>query len=133
MAKRLVNPALDVYQRLGADGAVMILLLGFPSGAVESDARAEPGHEALEKCRELAPQNLYPLPAVGGPSYLEIVRGPLWDVDMLAAGGFGVDEIPAYRAAGARAFGLAAPLLIGTEGSPKENIAHALTLARGDR
>ncbi|MCZ6725810.1 MAG: 2-dehydro-3-deoxyphosphogluconate aldolase [Acidobacteria bacterium] len=76
---------------------------------------------------------VYPLPAVGGPSYLRTVRGPLWEVDMLAAGGFGVDEIPAYRAAGASAFGLAAPLLFGTEGSPGKNIAHALTLARGDR
>lgn len=76
---------------------------------------------------------VYPLPAVGGSSYLQTVRGPLWDVDMLAAGGFGVDEIPAYRAAGASAFGMAAPLLIGAEGSAEENIAHALTLARGDR
>ncbi len=75
---------------------------------------------------------VYPLPAVGGAAYLATVRGPLWDVDMLAAGGFGVDEIPAYRNAGAQAFGMAAPLLIGTEGSPRHNISNALKLARGD-
>ena len=76
------------------------------------------------------------------PLLLISIDGFRWDymdktdtpnLDMLAAGGFGVDEIPAYRAAGASAFGLAAPLLFGTEGSPGKNIAHALTLARGDR
>jgi len=75
---------------------------------------------------------VYPLPAVGGADYLATVRGPLWDVDMLAAGGFGVDEIPAYRKVGATAFGMPAPLLIGTEGSPQSNISNALSLARGD-
>jgi len=74
---------------------------------------------------------VYPLPAVGGASYLATIRGPLWDVDMLAAGGFGVDDIPAYRQVGAKAFGLAAPLLLAGGGSPGENIAHALEVARG--
>lgn len=69
---------------------------------------------------------VYPLPAVGGASYLTIVRGPLWDVDMLAAGGFGVEEIPDYRQAGARAFGMAAPMLLAGD-----NIERALELARG--
>jgi len=74
---------------------------------------------------------VYPLPAVGGTGYLEVVRGPLFDVDMLAAGGFGVDEIPSYRAAGAIAFGMAAPLLLGTDGNSNANIDRALRLARG--
>lgn len=74
---------------------------------------------------------VYPLPAVGGASYLATIRGPLWDVDMLAAGGFGVEEIPAYRQVGAKAFGMAAPLLIAGDGSAGENIAHALDVARG--
>jgi hypothetical protein len=52
---------------------------------------------------------------------------------MLAAGGFGVDEIPTYRAAGARAFGMAAPLLLAGTGTPADNIRHAVTLALGDR
>lgn len=75
---------------------------------------------------------VYPLPAVGGAGYLSVVRGPLWDVPMLAAGGFSVDEIPAYRQAGARAFGLAAPLLLGSGGSIRDNVDHALRLARGE-
>jgi hypothetical protein len=51
---------------------------------------------------------------------------------MLAAGGFGIDEMPEYRAAGARAFGMAAPLVLGAGGSPTEAVTRALRLARGD-
>ena len=67
---------------------------------------------------------VYPLPTVGGPRYLETIRGPLGDIPMLAAGGFGADEIPAYRDAGAEAFGLASKLLA--------DIPRALRLARGE-
>src|SRR5947208_4579998 len=76
---------------------------------------------------------VYPLPPVGGPAYLSVVRGPLGDVPMLAAGGFGVEEIPAYRQVGATAFGLAAPLLGVGSGEPeaRQRIERAITLARG--
>jgi 2-dehydro-3-deoxyphosphogluconate aldolase / (4S)-4-hydroxy-2-oxoglutarate aldolase len=76
---------------------------------------------------------VYPLPPVGGPAYLSVIRGPLGDVPMLAAGGFGVEEIPAYRQAGAIAFGLAAPLLgVGSgEQQARERIERAIMLARG--
>ncbi|HEY2295022.1 MAG TPA: 2-dehydro-3-deoxyphosphogluconate aldolase [Thermoanaerobaculia bacterium] len=76
---------------------------------------------------------VYPLPPVGGPAYLSVIRGPLGDVPMLAAGGFGVEEIPAYRQAGATAFGLAAPLLgVGSgEAEARQRIQRAITLARG--
>src|SRR3954447_15815998 len=76
---------------------------------------------------------VYPLPPVGGPAYLSVVRGPLGDVPMLAAGGFGVEEIPAYRQAGATAFGLAAPLLgVGSgDAEARHRIERAITLARG--
>ena len=76
---------------------------------------------------------VYPLPPVGGPAYLSVIRGPLGDVPMLAAGGFGVEEIPAYRKAGAIAFGLAAPLLgVGPdEAEARRRIERALALARG--
>ena len=75
---------------------------------------------------------VYPLPALGGPRYLATIRGPLYDIEMLAAGGFGVDEIPAYRQVGARAFGLAAQLLLDGPGDATETIHHARSLARGD-
>jgi 2-dehydro-3-deoxyphosphogluconate aldolase/(4S)-4-hydroxy-2-oxoglutarate aldolase len=76
---------------------------------------------------------VYPLPPVGGPAYLSVIRGPLGDVPMLAAGGFGVEEIPGYQRAGAIAFGLAAPLLgVGVdEAEARRRIARALELARG--
>lgn len=75
---------------------------------------------------------VYPLPPVGGAAYLATVRQPLDDVPVLAAGGFGVDEIPAYRQAGARAFGIGGPLLAGDEAATGERIARALALGRGE-
>ncbi|MEA2600490.1 MAG: 2-dehydro-3-deoxyphosphogluconate aldolase / (4S)-4-hydroxy-2-oxoglutarate aldolase [Acidobacteriota bacterium] len=76
---------------------------------------------------------VYPLPPVGGPAYLQVIRGPLGDIPMLAAGGFGVEEIPLYARAGASAFGMAAPLLgIGPdEEEARRRVARALALARG--
>jgi 2-dehydro-3-deoxyphosphogluconate aldolase/(4S)-4-hydroxy-2-oxoglutarate aldolase len=73
---------------------------------------------------------VYPLPTVGGPAYLATVRQPLGDIPMLAAGGFGVDEIPAYRAAGAIAFGMAASALLAGNGAAARR---ALECARGPR
>ncbi|MEZ5332899.1 MAG: bifunctional 4-hydroxy-2-oxoglutarate aldolase/2-dehydro-3-deoxy-phosphogluconate aldolase [Thermoanaerobaculia bacterium] len=73
---------------------------------------------------------VYPLPPVGGARYLSTVRGPLGDVPMLAAGGFGVDEIPEYRGAGAIAFGMAATALLADEGAAA---VRALAHARGAR
>jgi 2-dehydro-3-deoxyphosphogluconate aldolase/(4S)-4-hydroxy-2-oxoglutarate aldolase len=77
---------------------------------------------------------VYPLPPVGGPAYLATIRGPLGDVPMLAAGGFGVEEIPAYARAGAVAFGIAAPLLGAgpDEAESRRRIGRALALARGE-
>ena len=75
---------------------------------------------------------VYPLPPVGGAGYLSTVRQPLGDIPMLAAGGFGPDEIPDYRAAGAQAFGIGAPLLGASADESREKIQRALTLARGE-
>ena len=78
---------------------------------------------------------VFPLPPVGGPAYLSVIRGPLGDIPMQAAGGFGVEEIPAYARAGAIAFGLAAPLMgVKPGGDPEEarrGVERALALARG--
>lgn len=78
---------------------------------------------------------VFPLPPVGGPDYLARVRGPLGDIPMLAAGGFGVDEIPAYARVGAMAFGLAAPLLGAgpDEAESRRRIRESLAVARGAR
>lgn len=73
---------------------------------------------------------VYPLPAVGGPDYLKVVRGPLGDIPMLAAGGFGIDDIPGYKEAGAIAFGLGGPLLGADDDATRANVQRALKLAR---
>lgn len=73
---------------------------------------------------------VFPVPPVGGPAYLSVVRGPLGDVPMLASGGFGVEEIPAYREAGAIGFGIGAPLLGATPEETREKVRRALALAR---
>jgi 2-dehydro-3-deoxyphosphogluconate aldolase/(4S)-4-hydroxy-2-oxoglutarate aldolase len=76
---------------------------------------------------------VYPLPTVGGPTYLATVRGPLGDIPMLAAGGFPVEEIPAYRQAGASAFGLGGAQLLGASArESREILGTALDVARGD-
>ena len=74
---------------------------------------------------------VYPLPPVGGAAYLSVVRQPLGDIPMLAAGGFSVDEIPSYRSAGASAFGIGPPLLGSDPEETALRIQRALSLARG--
>ena len=73
---------------------------------------------------------VYPLPPVGGPSYLSVLRQPLGDIPMLAAGGFGVDDINDYARAGAVAFGMGAPLLGADEEETRGRIARALAMAQ---
>lgn len=73
---------------------------------------------------------VFPLPPVGGPAYLSVVRGPLGDVPMLAAGGFGVEEIPAYQEAGAIGFGIGAPLVGRSPEETRQRVRRALELAR---
>lgn len=76
---------------------------------------------------------VYPLPPVGGAAYLATIRQPLGDIPMLAAGGFGIEEIPAYARAGAVAFGMGAPLLLSADAGDAEDsrrrIARALSFA----
>lgn len=76
---------------------------------------------------------VFPVPYAGGPGYLSTVRGPLGDVPMLVSGGFGPEEIPAYREAGASAYGIGAPLLGPDAEETRRRIRLALDLARGAR
>jgi len=87
----------------------------------------------IVEARDLGAQivKVYPLPPVGGAQYLATVRQPLDDIPMLAAGGFTVEEIPAYRAVGASAFGIGSPLLADDDEKTHQRIARALSLARG--
>lgn len=73
---------------------------------------------------------VYPTPPVGGTAYLSVVRQPLGDIPMLVGGGYGIDEIPDYRAVGAVAFGIGAPLLGSSDEESLDKIARALEMAR---
>ena len=75
---------------------------------------------------------VFPVPMVGGPAYISVVRGPLNDIPLLASGGYGVEEIPAYREAGVVAYGIGGPLLGTEQEETARNVRRALALARGE-
>ena len=126
-AELLVSPNLNAEVAKEARRAGTFLVMGALT-PTEIVAAHELGADLVK---------VYPLPPVGGPAYLQVIRGPLGDIPMLAAGGFGVEDIPAYVRAGACAFNLAAPLLgVGSDASPdggevRRRVARALALARG--
>jgi 2-dehydro-3-deoxyphosphogluconate aldolase/(4S)-4-hydroxy-2-oxoglutarate aldolase len=127
-----------------AAGAEFLVSPNVHAGVAEAARRAERflvlgalTPTEIVAARELGADvvKVYPLPPVGGPAYLATVRQPLADIPMLAAGGFGIDDIPAYLGAGASAFGIGFPLLAGRPDAPAEEVAarigRALSLARG--
>ncbi len=122
-AEFLVTPNVSAEVAREARDAGLFLVMGALT-PTEIVAAVELGADLVK---------VYPLPPVGGPAYLSVIRGPLGDVPMLAAGGFGVEEIPAYRKVGAIAFGLAAPLLgVGSdEAETRRRIDRAISLAGG--
>jgi 2-dehydro-3-deoxyphosphogluconate aldolase/(4S)-4-hydroxy-2-oxoglutarate aldolase len=121
-AEFIVTPNVDREVATIARDAGLYLVMGAlsPSEIVAADAA---GADLIK---------VYPLPPVGGARYLATVRQPLGDVaPMLAGGGFGIEEIPDYRAAGAVAFGVGAPLVGPNDDDSRARIARALELARG--
>src|SRR6201996_6297731 len=91
-AEFLVSPNVEPAVAEAARRADLFLVLGALT-ATEIVAAHKLGADIVK---------VYPLPPVGGPAYLSVIRQPLSDIPMLAAGGFGIDDIPAYRQAGAR-------------------------------
>ena len=53
---------------------------------------------------------VYPVGVAGGPAYIQVIRDPLPDVPMLAAGGTNLDNVVAFLEAGCVAIGLGASL-----------------------
>lgn len=119
-AEFIVTPNVSSDVARIARGAGLFLILGAltPSEIV---AARELGADIVK---------VYPLPPVGGPSYLSVVRQPLGDIPMLAGGGFSVDQIDDYARAGAIAFGIGGPLLGADDDESRGRIARALALAR---
>jgi 2-dehydro-3-deoxyphosphogluconate aldolase / (4S)-4-hydroxy-2-oxoglutarate aldolase len=54
---------------------------------------------------------VFPCSAVGGPSYLKALRGPLPDIKLVATGGVHLENVADYLEAGATAVGLGAGLI----------------------
>src|SRR6185436_705411 len=122
-ARFLVTPNVNPAVARVAREADLFLVLGALT-ATEIVAAHELGADVVK---------VFPLPPVGGPAYLSVIRGPLGDIPMLAAGGFGVEEIPDYARAGATAFGIGAPLLGADDEETRRRIARGLELARRGR
>jgi 2-dehydro-3-deoxyphosphogluconate aldolase/(4S)-4-hydroxy-2-oxoglutarate aldolase len=124
-AEFLVSPNVNAAVAEAARAAGRFLVLGALT-PTEIVAAHELGADIVK---------VYPLPPVGGADYLATVRQPLGDIPMLAAGGFGIGDIPAYQRAGAAAFGIGFPLLAGRMDAPpavlREHVARALRLALG--
>lgn len=53
---------------------------------------------------------VYPVGVAGGPAYIRVIRDPLPDAPLLAAGGTTLDNVPAFLDAGCRACGIGAAL-----------------------
>ena len=121
-AEFIVSPNADEGVAKVATGAGRYLIVGALT-CTEIVAARDMGADLVK---------VYPLPTVGGPAYLATVRQPLDDIPMLAAGGFGVDEIPAYREAGAVAYGIGAPLIGAGGEEARSRISRALAFARGE-
>jgi 2-dehydro-3-deoxyphosphogluconate aldolase / (4S)-4-hydroxy-2-oxoglutarate aldolase len=124
-AELIVTPNTEVAVAETARRAGLFLVMGALT-PTEVCTAAESGADLVK---------IFPLPPIGGPAYLRTIRGPLGDIPMLAAGGFPMDDIPAYRAAGASAFNLAGPLLgtdLASAEERRQRAARALALARGE-
>lgn len=119
-AEFIVTPNVSSDVARIARGAGLFLILGALT-PTEIVAAVELGADIVK---------VYPLPPVGGPSYLSVVRQPLSDIPMLAGGGFSVDQIDDYARAGAIAFGIGGPLLGADDEESRGRIARALALAR---
>lgn len=117
----VVSPNVDPEVASVAQESDVFLILGAltPTEIVEADRL---GADLVK---------VYPLPPVGGPKYLSTVRQPLPDIQMLAAGGFDVDEISAYREAGAVAFTLGAQLLGPDGDADRQRVDMAMARAKG--
>jgi 2-dehydro-3-deoxyphosphogluconate aldolase/(4S)-4-hydroxy-2-oxoglutarate aldolase len=75
-------------------------------------------------------QKLFPADQIS-PAYLKALRAPLHDIDFVPTGGVGVDNIAAWRKAGAAAVAVGTSLVASADHTPEEllNRAEALSAA----
>lgn len=98
-ARFIVTPA--VCRAIGAAAEAGLPSLGGAWTASEVLRAHEMGATAVK---------IFPASS-GGPSHLKALREPLPHIPLVAVGGVGLEEIPAYRAVGAIGFGVGGPLI----------------------
>lgn len=103
-ARFVVSPDVDeaVIARAAARG-----LVSLPGACTPTEIR-----RAVDAGADLV--KLFPAGPVGGPAYVQAVRGPFRDVGLVPTGGIGLEEVPRYLEAGAVAVGLSSALVAGT-------------------
>lgn len=62
---------------------------------------------------------LFPISTMGGPRFVELIRGPLPDVPLWVSGGVALAEVESYVEAGVKLIGLTSALTGGLIGDPK--------------
>jgi 2-dehydro-3-deoxyphosphogluconate aldolase/(4S)-4-hydroxy-2-oxoglutarate aldolase len=75
---------------------------------------------------------VFPCDAMGGPSYLKALKGPLPHIPLMPTGGTTLESIPGYLAAGAEAVGVSTNLVdvkLLTSGRRDELLARARAFA----
>jgi 2-dehydro-3-deoxyphosphogluconate aldolase/(4S)-4-hydroxy-2-oxoglutarate aldolase len=117
-AEFLVSPSLDVISVMRSTKAGILHLPG-----VFTPTEAETAYKC--SCRML---KLFPCDVVG-PAYLKALRAPLDDVDFVPTGGVSIENIAAWRKAGAAAVAMGTALVSMTAHSPDEIASKARALS----
>ncbi len=107
----------DVERALDAGAGFVVTPVVVPEVIAACRARAVPVFpgaftptEVFQAWRAGADMvKLFPASALG-PGYLRAIKAPLSQVKLLATGGVGLDNLDAYRSAGADGFGVGSPL-----------------------
>ena len=75
---------------------------------------------------------VFPVSAAGGADYVRALRGPFPAIPLVPVGGFTIEDVPAYLAAGATAVGLGSPLVgarsdLATRAARLRDLTHGAT------
>ncbi|MHB1500214.1 MAG: bifunctional 4-hydroxy-2-oxoglutarate aldolase/2-dehydro-3-deoxy-phosphogluconate aldolase [Candidatus Dormibacteria bacterium] len=95
-AQYLVTPYLVPEVAAVAREAELLLVMGATTPS--EIAQAQAAGAGLVK--------VFPAAPIGGPAYIQAVRGPMPEVPLWVSGGVGIDDVAAYLRAGAQVVGL---------------------------
>jgi 2-dehydro-3-deoxyphosphogluconate aldolase/(4S)-4-hydroxy-2-oxoglutarate aldolase len=100
-AEFLVSPGLDLATIAAARQAACLMLAGALTPS-EILAAWRAGSDLVK---------VFPCGSMGGPGYIKALRGPLPQIPLVPTGGVNLDNVAAYRAAGAVAVGVGGELI----------------------